>query len=144
MRKSAGFTIIELLVVVVLFLSMCGLFLYQKNTIEAAARDDRRKADINTLYHNLEKVYYPAHQSYPDTLATNTLPAVQADTFKDPAGLSINELRVDDSLLGTTTRSTYTYEPTSCKNNQCSGYTLRADLEKEADYVRTSVHGNKK
>lgn len=138
MQKSAGFTIIELLVVVVLFLSMCGLFLYQKNTIEAAARDDRRKADINTLYHNLEKVYYAQHTSYPDTLSTKTLPAVQADTFKDPAGVAINELRVDNAALGTTTRSTYTYEPTGCRNNQCSGYTLRADLEKEADYVRTS------
>lgn len=144
MRRSAGFTIIELLVVVVLFLSMCGLFLYQKNTIEAVARDDRRKADINTLYHNLEKVYYQAHSSYPDTLTTKTLPSVQADTFKDPSGLAVNELRVDDSILGTTTRSTYTYEPTGCKNNQCTGYTLRADLEKEADYVRKSLHGSKK
>lgn len=143
MRKSAGFTIIELLVVVVLFLSMCGLFLYQKSNIEALARDDRRKADINTLYHNLEKVYYAKHQSYPDTLNTTTLPAVQPDTFKDPSGVAINEQQVDDSLLGITTQSTYTYEPTGCKNHQCSGYTLRASLEKEADYVRTSVHNSK-
>lgn len=143
MRKSPGFTIIELLVVVVLFLSMCGLFLYQKNNIEAAGRDDRRKADINTLYHNLEKVYYVENKSYPDTLNAKTLSAVQSDTFKDPAGITINELQVDD-LLGTTTRSSYTYEPTDCKNNQCKGYTLRADLEKEADYVRNSVQGTKK
>lgn len=144
MSKSRGFTIIELLIVVALFLSMCGLFLYQKSTIEAVARDDRRKADINTLYHNLEKIYYPAHNSYPDTLSTSTLPAIPADTFKDPNGIMINELRVDDQLLGTTTRSTYTYEPTGCKNNQCSGYTLRTTLEKEADYIRTSIHGSKK
>ncbi|MBH2007477.1 prepilin-type N-terminal cleavage/methylation domain-containing protein [Candidatus Saccharibacteria bacterium] len=143
MRKSPGFTIIELLVVVVLFLSMCGLFLYQKNNIEAAGRDDRRKADINTLYHNLEKVYYVEHKSYPDALNTKTLPAVQSDTFKDPAGIAINELQIDD-LLGTTTRSTYTYEPIDCKNSQCKGYTLRADLEKEADYIRNSVQGSKK
>lgn len=143
MRKSPGFTIIELLVVVVLFLSMCGLFLYQKNNIESAGRDDRRKADINTLYHNLEKVYYAENKSYPDTLSVKTLPAVQPDTFKDPAGVAINELHVDDTL-GLSTRSTYTYEPTNCKNNQCTGYTLRADLEKEADYVRTSVNGTNK
>lgn len=143
MRKSPGFTIIELLVVVVLFSSMCGIFLYQKNDIEAAGRDDRRKADINTLYHNLEKIYYSEKKSYPDTLSVKTLPAVQPDTFKDPAGIAVNELQVDD-LLGLSTRSTYTYEPTNCKNNQCTGYTLRADLEKEADYVRTSINGTKK
>lgn len=143
MRKSPGFTIIELLVVVVLFLSMCGIFLYQKNNIEAAGRDDRRKADINTLYHNLEKVYYAENKFYPDTLSAKTLSAVQPDTFKDPAGVTINELQVDESL-GSSTRSTYTYEPTNCKNHQCTGYTLRADLEREADYVRTSVNGTKK
>lgn len=144
MRKSAGFTIIELFVVVILFLCMCGLFLYQKNTIEASARDDRRKADINTLYFNLEKVYYAEHKSYPDVLSTKTLPAVQPDTFKDPSGIAVNELQTDNDFLGLTTHSSYTYEPTGCKNNQCSGYSLRATLEKEADYIRKSDHGNKK
>lgn len=142
MSKSAGFTIIELLVIVTLFLSMCGLFLYQKGNIEATARDDRRKADINTLYHNLEKVYYAENKSYPDTLNTDTLPAIQPDTFKDPSGITINELRTNDDVLGSTTRSTYTYEPTNCKNKQCTGYTLRADLEKEADYIRKSQHSD--
>lgn len=140
MRKSDGFTIIELLVVVVLFFAMCGLFLYQKNTFEAAARDDKRRTDINTLYHNLEKVYYKAHDAYPDELTTKTLPAVQADTFKDPSGIAINATRITNETLGTTTRSTYTYEPLDCHDSQCNGYVLRADLEKEADYVRKSDH----
>lgn len=144
MKKSAGFTIIELIVVVVLFLSMCGLFLYQKNSLEAVARDDRRKTDINTLYHNLEKVYFAEHKAYPDALNNKTLPSVQSDTFKDPNGIAVNELRVEDPLLGITTRSSYTYEPTGCKNNQCTGYTLRADLEKEADYIRKSTSGSDK
>ncbi len=143
MRKSAGFTIIELFVVVVLFLSMCGLFLYQKSTIEAVARDDRRKADINTLYHNLEKVYFTEHKAYPDALNSKTLPGVQPDTFKDPDGIAVNELRIENELLGLTQYSSYTYEPTGCKNNQCKGYTLRATLEKEADYIRKSTTAKK-
>lgn len=143
MRKSAGFTIIELLVVIVLFATMCGLFLSQKNNFEAASRDDRRKADINTLYHNLEKVYYAKNKSYPDTLSSETLPAVQPDTFKDPNGIKINEVRIENELLGTTSRSSYTYEPLDCKNGKCGGYTLRANLEKEADYVRNSNHSSK-
>lgn len=144
MKKSAGFTFIELSVVIVLFLSMSALFLYQKNTIEASSRDDRRRADINTLYHNLEKVYYATHNKYPAELNAKTLPALPEDTFKDPAGIVVNELRVDNDLTGATTRSTYTYEPTGCKNNECSGYTLRADLEKEDDYVRKAKHNDNK
>lgn len=143
MRKSPGFTIIELLVVIVLFLTMCGLFLSQKNTFEAASRDDRRKTDINTLYHNLEKVYYAENKSYPDALTTETLPSVQPDTFKDPSGVKINEVRVENEVLGTTLRSTYTYEPLDCKNGKCGGYTLRANLEREGDYVRSSKHSSK-
>lgn len=142
MRKSHGFTIIELLVVIVLFFAMCGLFLYQKNTFEAGARDNKRKADINTLYHNLEKVYYVENKSYPDELTIKTLPAVQADIFKDPSGIAINETRIDNETLGTTTRSTYTYEPLDCQNRQCNGYTLRANLEEESDYIRTSKHSS--
>lgn len=142
MQKSQGFTLIELFVVVVLFFAMCGLFLYQKNTFEAAARDDKRKTDINTLYHNLEKVYYAEHKSYPDELTPKTLPSVQADTFKDPAGIAINETRINNEALGSTTRSTYTYEARDCQNKQCSSYILRANLEEEADYVRKSDHSS--
>lgn len=138
MKKSTGFTLIELLVVVVLFFAMCGLFLYQKNNFEATARDDRRKADINALYHNLEKIYFKEHKSYPDSLTPKTLPGVQEDLFKDPAGIAINELRVDDALLGTTTRSTYTYEARDCSGSKCNGYMLRADLELEDDYIKES------
>lgn len=140
MQKSHGFTVIELFVIVVLFFAMCGLFLYQKNTFEAGARDNKRKADINTLYHNLEKVYYSENKSYPDELTTKTLPAVQADIFKDPSGIAINQTRIDNETLGSTTRSTYTYEPLDCQDKQCNSYILRANLEKEADYIRKSKH----
>lgn len=138
MKRSSGFTLLELLVVVVLFFSMCGLFLYQKNNFEAMARDDRRKADINALHHNLEKIYFKEHQSYPDSLSPKALPGLQEDLFKDPAGVPVNELRVDDSLLGTSTRSTYTYEARGCSNGKCKGYVLRADLEREDDYIKES------
>ncbi len=138
MKKSSGFTLIELLVVVVLFFVMCGLFLYQKNNFEASARDERRKADINTLHHNLEKVHYAKHTSYPATLTAKTMPGLPEDSFKDPSGVAINELRVDNELLGTTTRSTYTYEAQDCSGNKCNGYILRADLEQESDYIKES------
>lgn len=138
MKKSTGFTLIELLVVVVLFFTMCGLFLYQKSNFEATSRDDRRKADINALHHNLEKIYFKEHEHYPDSLTPKTLTGLPDDLFKDPAGIAINELRPDDNLLGTATRSTYTYEAKDCSEGKCNGYVLRADLELEDDYVKES------
>lgn len=117
---------------------MCALFLYQKNNFEATARDDRRKADINTLHHNLEKVYFKENGHYPDSLTPKTLPGLQQDVFKDPAGITINELQADESLLGAASRSTYTYEAKGCTSGKCKGYVLRADLELEKDYIKES------
>ncbi len=63
MNKDHGFTVIELIVVIAVLLGAGILFFYQSNTIQASARDTQRKTDINTLYHNLTKVYYPEHKS---------------------------------------------------------------------------------
>ena len=137
MKKSGGFTVIEIILVIIVLAGASFLFLYQKNHVESAARDNRRKADINTLYHNLEKVYYSQHKSYPRELTSQALPAVQPDTLNDPDGIPVNESKTDDMGL-TTTQSTYRYEPTGCKGDTCTGYTLRADLEAESDYIKKS------
>ena len=55
--KQRGFTVIELMVVIVLLLVIGVVFLVQKNNIEVAARDDTRKIAINSIYYNLEEVY---------------------------------------------------------------------------------------
>jgi prepilin-type N-terminal cleavage/methylation domain-containing protein len=139
MKRSSGFTVIELIVVIVILLAASVVFFNQKAHIEAASRDNKRKTDINTVYHNLEKVYYAKNKSYPKDLNEKALPAVISDTFKDPDGIAINESRTED-LGATTTHSTYTYEPSDCEGDKCESYTLRADLENEADYVKKSAH----
>ncbi len=136
---SSGFTVIELLVVIIILLAASLLFFNQKNRIEATARDNQRKANINTIYHNLEKIYYPTHHAYPKKVDENSLPAIPADTFKDPNGIVVNGSITSDFGL-TTTYSSYHYEPTNCQDDQCQGYTLRASLENEQDYTKTSVH----
>lgn len=139
MKRSSGFTVIELIVVIFILLAASVIFFNQKSHVEAASRDNKRKIDVNTLYHNLEKVYYAKNKSYPKDLNEKALPAVTPDTFKDPDGITINESRTED-LGTTTTHSTYSYEPSDCEGNKCESYTLRADLENEADYVKKSVH----
>jgi len=125
--KQRGFTVIELMVVIVLLLVIGVVFLVQKNNIEVAARDDTRKIAINSIYYNLEEVYYPIHKSYPKTINKATLPSIDPSLLKDS----------DGQVIGTA-GSDYRYEPTNCTDTSCSGYTLRADLENEADYTKTS------
>src|SRR5690348_5708813 len=121
--KQRGFTVLELLAVIALLLVIGGVFWTQKNNIETAARDDKRKVSINAMYYSLEEVYYPANKSYPKTLSSTTLPSVDKDLFKDPHGVEIGKSDSDSS-----------YEGKSCSGDACKSYTLHAHLENEADY----------
>lgn len=128
MKKALkGFTVIEISIVIVLAFSASIIFFMQKNSLQAASRDDKRKSAINSMYYALEKVYYPANKSYPATVNAGNLNTVDPDTFKDPMGLTVGA-----------TDSTYRYEPTGCNGDICTKYTLRADLENEADYTKQS------
>ena len=142
MKRQAGFTVIELIVTAVILLTASGLFLYQKNQLQAGARDDRRKSDINTLYHNLEKVYYAKNNSYPQELNEKSLPAVQPDTFKDPNGITINKTRQSSTPGLAAAQSDYRYEPKECnlETGECKQYELHTRLETEADYTKKSAH----
>ena len=127
MKSSRGFTVIELLIVVGLFLVASVIFFVQKNNIEVAARDDMRKTSINAMYYSLEEVYFKTHGSYPRTISSENLTSVDPDLFKDPNGVKIGESNSD-----------YRYEATKCNADACTGYTLRTTLENEADFIKTN------
>ena len=129
MKRTKGFTIIELLLAIVVLGSLAALFMIQKNNLDAVGRDDQRKTSINAMYYNLEKFYYPQHKSYPDHINSGVLTAMDPDLFKDPYGVKLGDSDSD-----------YRYIPTNCQNGSCKGYTLRAQMEHEADYVKKSLH----
>lgn len=137
MNKSQGFTVIELLVVATVLITASILFIHQKGSLEATARDNQRKTDVNTLYHNLTKIYYKEHQSYPMKLNPDALPAVPGDTFKDPRGVTVNE-KADENQDSDKRDSDYTYEPVACnqETKKCQGFTLKATLENEPDFIK--------
>lgn len=125
-KLQSGFTVIEILIVVSILIFASVIFFTQKNSVESAARDEARKTAINTLYHTLESVYYPANKSYPRTITKDTLTTVNPDTFKDSNGVTLGE-----------GESEYRYEATGCTtDNVCKGYTLRAVLEREDDFIK--------
>lgn len=127
MKTSRGFTVIELLIVVVLFAVASVVFFVQKNQVEVSARDDARRTAINAMYYGLEEVYFQKNKSYPRTLTQETLPSVDPGLFEDPNGVAIGE-----------GSSNYRYEPLNCNEDACKGYSLRAILEGEDDYVKTN------
>lgn len=127
--KTSGFTVIEFLVVVILvgIIGSIGLSLNQQH--EAMHRDRSRKVAINAIDADLREVVRPKLGGYPRTLDTTTLAAISGSLLTDPEGHKIG-----------TASSDYRYEPTGCNGSDlCSGYTLRAQLEDEADFVKTAL-----
>lgn len=129
MKSSRGFTVIELIIVIAFFAVASVIFFVQKNHVEVAARDDARKTAINAMYYSLEEVYFKQNNSYPRTINSDVLPSVDPNLFKDPNGAKIGE-----------SNSEYRYEGLDCTDNSCKSYTLRADLEAEGDFVKSSNH----
>lgn len=127
MKSSRGFTIVELLIVVVILAGASVLFFQQKSQVESAARDTARKTAINAMYYGLEEVYYKQNQAYPRTITSEILPSVDPDLFTDP-----NDVRINES------DSNYRYEGTNCSGDTCKSYTLRTILENEADFIKES------
>jgi len=125
-HSSSGFTVIELIVIIVILAASGFLFFTQKNALESAGRDDQRKTAINAIHYSLEEVYFANNGSYPRTVSSDILPSVDPALFQDPAGNRIGEANSD-----------YRYEPTNCSDAGCTAYSLRTTLENEADYVKT-------
>ena len=126
--KQRGFTVIELLVVLVILIVGAWLFFSEQDNVNAVQRDSARKVAINAMYYSLEEVYYPQHNYYPQHIDSKTLRAMDPALFSDPTGIALGESDSD-----------YRYDATGCSTDgHCTGYTLRSIMERESDYVKTN------
>jgi type II secretory pathway pseudopilin PulG len=128
-KRTSGFTVIEIIFIVLVLGAASILFFVQKNDLAVANRDQQRKTSINAMYYSLEQVFYKANNYYPETISETNLPSVDPALFTDPNGVKI----------GAST-SNYRYDATNCNDNKCQAYTLRTTLENEADYVKDSIN----
>lgn len=126
-KKQSGFTIIELMLVIVLLGATGTIFYLQKEQLNMSTRDTARKTAINAIHFNLEELYFPAAKGYPEHITTDRLKGLDPKLLKDQNGVAIGQQP-----------SEYRYEPRDCANGLCRGYTLRANLEQEADFIKTS------
>lgn len=126
--KHKGFTVLELLVVIVLLGIGSWLFFSEKIRADAMQRDADRKTAINAMYYNLEEVFYPKNNYYPSTIDSRTLRAMDPSLFTDPTGDKLGDAA-----------SSYRYDPTGCSaDGKCTGYKLRAVMEREDDYTKSN------
>lgn len=150
-QKQSGFTIVELLIVIVIIGILAGLVITTFAGIQARARDSERQTDINAIQKQLE-AYYANYGGYPSLAdLNNTAPNT---TFRAGNNLKLDDKALADpsnstqqTLVGTITPKRYAYVPAgaaaSCESptlasgassgstNPCTSYTLTA--VKEAD-----------
>lgn len=144
-RKESGFTIVELLIVIVVIGILAALVVTTFSGVQKKARDSERQTDINAIHGQVE-AYYAQNGKYPTITDLNTASFVSANLKGlDPAALK--DPKGSASTLSTTAGAgTYSYvaTPANCDNttgNECTGYTLTATNEgTPATYIKTSLN----
>ena len=120
-----GFTIIEIIIVAIFASLLLILFFIQKSNLDAFARDEDRKTAINAMYYALEESFYKDHKYYPESISEENIRVIDPALWTDPLGFNLGD-----------PMGSYFYEPANCKDGKCKEYTLRAQLEKEDDYIK--------
>lgn len=141
---SRGFTIVELLIVIVVIGILAGLVVVTYNGIQKKARDTERKTDINALHGQLE-AYQAQNGKYPtltdvndSTWRTANMKGLSGDALQDPNGDA-------QTLEAASDANDYSYvaAPADCDNGaagDCTSYTLTATLEGGGTYVKQSLN----
>ena len=127
MRHKKGFTIIELIIVATFVGLLFILFFVQKSNLDAYERDEDRKTAINAMYYALEESFYKEHGYYPETISEENITVIDPALWTDPSGYNLGD-----------PKSSYSYQPADCDNGRCQKYILKADLEKEAAFIKTN------
>lgn len=135
-QRTRGYTIIELLIVMVVVAILSGLILGSLQGTQAKARDAERAADIDNIRSKLEQ-YYSDNGGYPNTVNTTLLAVLDPGALVDPEGVSITILSpVADqatarAAANPTSSANYKYipYPTGCTTITCTGYVLKTYIE---------------
>lgn len=129
--RSRGFTIIELLVVIVVIGILVGLLLPNLFSTQQRGRDADRKNDLKAIQQQLE-AYYNDNNHYPvdDSLSTLETEGYMDSIPQDPQG-------------GSYIYDSYNSSGSLCTTSgECVRYDLVADLENDNDADATTYNGS--
>lgn len=149
LKNNKGFTIVELLIVIIIIGILAALVLNSFRGVQERARDTKRKTDINAQQSQLE-VYYADKGGYPIFTGEINTDAWIKDNFK---GADLNAWRApgfDTNTMvnsATPTKDEYGYVPlmddgtTACTAEPCAKYVLYWYSEKDAKvYSKESLN----
>ncbi|GAC1387027.1 MAG: hypothetical protein NVS1B7_6220 [Candidatus Saccharimonadales bacterium] len=145
-QDKQGFTIVELLIVIVVIGILAALVINTFVGIQQKARDTKRQTDIRALYSQAEAYYtqngkYPTLANFNDaTWRANNIKGLDQEALKDPRSNSY-------VLVAAPVVNSYAYavsasDGTACDNStkDCVQYTLTATLESGGTFVRTNLN----
>jgi prepilin-type N-terminal cleavage/methylation domain-containing protein len=148
-KRNQGFTIVELLIVIVVIGILALLVITTYSGIQAKARNSKRTSDIKSLQTHLE-AFFQSNGYYPSRADMNTgswlttnMKSLDQNALSDPkAGGS-------KTLAASPAASAYAYQPldssdASCEatDTNCAKYTLTATYEGTVNGSTTSVAKN--
>jgi general secretion pathway protein G len=142
-KRQSGFTIVELLIVIVVIGILATLVIVTFTGIQQKARNSQRQTDINALDSHIE-AYYAQNGFYPTlanlndaTWRTTNTKGLDPDALQDP-----KDPAATPALVAAPADNRYSYEvlPAACDNTAttCDSFTLTARLEGGGDYEKQS------
>lgn len=153
-QRNQGFTIVELLIVIVVIGILAALVITTYSGIQAKGRDSQRSADIATIVTQLEayksdKGNYPSLANLNSATFRNTdLKSLDGEALVDPS-TNCNPATATDCVKSAPVAKSYAYQPTdaagaSCELDAtlCAQYTLTATYEKPVNGKTTLVKKN--
>jgi type IV pilus assembly protein PilA len=142
--KQRGFTIVELLIVIVVIGILAALVITTFTGIQQKARNTERQTDIKAIHGQVE-AYYAQNGRYP-TLAnlndsswrTTNMKGLDAEALADPKGSG-------QTLAAAAAANTYSYDitPDTCdngSNGDCTGYVLTATYEGGGTFAKSNLN----
>lgn len=138
--KQQGFTIVELLIVIVVIGILAALVITTFTGIQQKARDTERTTDIKALHGQIE-AYYAQNGYYPDLgdITTTNLKGLDAGALVDPKGGSLAATSDVDNYGYSVTQADGTTACTTAAKD-CAKYVLTATLEGGGTYVKNSLN----
>jgi type IV pilus assembly protein PilA len=142
-RKQQGFTIVELLVVIVVIGILALITVTTFAGVTQRSRDAKRQSDVNAIHGQLE-AYYAQNSKYPTlanlndaTFRTANMKGLDPAALQDPSG-------ANNTVVAAPVAKAYAYAvtPSGCDNSttDCTGYTLTATKEGGGTYVKNSLN----
>ncbi|HUC89391.1 MAG TPA: type II secretion system protein [Patescibacteria group bacterium] len=156
LKKQNGFTIIELMVVIIILVILGTLVALTYSGVQTKNRNAERQSSINSLQGQLE-AYYAQTDKYPTLASLNdanwrskNLKNLPANALQDPKWSKSSKKCASSSraiAAGSPTEDCYSYQVTgsdgsACDNAKinCAHYTLTAMLEGGDKYVKSSLN----